>query len=217
MRRLLVIVLLVALASATAAAAAERNPRAERERLTAADNALARSVAVGRRDLGAGWTALPANREDEPPCRSFNPDLSRYTLTGKAETGFVEARGSTVQSLVGVFPSRRQAAGDFAASMRPGMAGCLREGIALAAKNAPDGVTFRVRSTRMVAAPTIGERSAAYRLVGTVTAHGASLSFHVDAIAVLRGRTIALVMFTGLERAVAGQRELLRAVASRMR
>lgn len=218
MRRCTLLVSLVALALASAAAAAvDRDPRAEKERLTPAGNALARSVALGRRDLGRGWTASAVPKDDGPPCKSFSPDLSRFTITGKAHTMFADRNGSSVQSAVEVYASKAQAEGDFRAGARPGQARCLREALAHAESEAPGGVSLRFRSARMLRAPKVGQRAAAYRLVGALEANGVSFALYMDLLVVQRGRTMVALFFTGLERPVGGQLELARKLAARMR
>ena len=218
MRRLAVFVPLLALVLASAAAgAAERSPRAEKERLNRRDSALARSVALRKVDLGRSWTAARVPKDDGPACKSFSPDLSRFTITGKAHTMFVDSRGSSVQSVVEVYASKPHAAGDFLAGARPAQAGCLREALAHARSEAPKGVMLTFGSARMVRAPKVGQRAASYRLVGELGTRGVSFPLYMDLLVVQRGRTIVALFSTGLERPVAGQVERARKLAARMR
>jgi hypothetical protein len=216
-RRLAATVSIVALVVSSAAAAATRDPRAEQLRLNPRDGALARSVALTRSDLGAGWTPSPVPKDEGPACRSFSPDLSRFTITGKAHTMFADARGSSVQSVVEVYATRAQAAGDFLASAKPAQTGCLREALLYARREVPDGVTLSVVSARMLRAPRIGERAASYRLVGKLESRGVSFPLYMDLLVVQRGRTMVALFSTGFQRPVAGQLALARKLAARMR
>lgn len=218
MRRLAALLSLLALVLASAAVAAgERNPRAERERLNARDGKLAAAVAVAKRDLGRGWTASRVPKSPGPACKSFSPDLSRFTITGKAHTLFADTRGSSVQSIVEVYANKAQAAGDFVAGAKPGATGCLREAFEYARQQAPKGVTLQFGSARMLPAPKAGQRAAAYRLVGSLASRGVSFPLYLDLLVVQRGRTIVALLFTGLESPVADRLKLARKVAARMR
>jgi hypothetical protein len=211
------LVSIIALVIASAAVAATRDPRAEQLRLNARDGALARSVALTRRDLGSGWTPAPVPKEEGPACRSFAPDLSRFTITGKAHTMFADARGSSVQSVVEVYASKAQAAGDFLAGAKPAQTGCLREALVHARSEVPAGVTLRFVSARMLPAPRVGERAASYRLVGRLESRGISFPLYMDLLLLQRGRTLAALFSTGLQRPVASQIALAQKLAARMR
>lgn len=216
MRRLLAPVLIVALVAVSAASAAERHPHAEKERLTAADNALARSVAVRASDLPVGWRRVALPPDDGSRCKSFDPDLSAFTITGKARAGWVDAAGTgrSVVSLVEVYASRAQAAGDFAAAARPAAVGCLREGLTAGVAGR---VPFRVVTARMVPAPRVGDRSAAYRVVVALTPSTLPVRVYLDVVVVQRGRSIAALMLTGIHESLPGRDALARTVAARMR
>lgn len=204
----------VVLVAASASFAASGDPRAEKERLTPADNALARKAAVRRSDLPAGWRTLALPADDGGRCKSFDPDLSAFTITGKARSGWVDPAGRSVVSLVEVYATRADAAGDFAAAARPAAARCLRE--AVGAGSAP-GASLRVRSARMVRAPRAGDGSAAYRLVASLSTGGLPLELYLDVVVVRRGRTIVALMLTSLHRPLARRDQLARAIAARMR
>jgi hypothetical protein len=217
-RRLAAFLTLVALVLASAAVAAgEQDPRAEQVRLNARDTRLAAAVALTKRDLGRGWNASRVPKSAGPACKSFAPDLSKFTITGKAHTMFADSRGSSVQSVVEVYPNKAQAEGDFLAAAKPGQAHCLREALAHAQRQAAKGVRLRFESARMLAAPKVGQRAAAYRLRGSLGSNGVSFPLFMDLLVVHRGRTLVAFFFTGLERPVAGQLKLARKVAERMR
>jgi hypothetical protein len=216
-RRLAALAPLLALVVAsTALAAGELDPRAERERLNPPDMRLAKAVAPTRADLGRKWTAQRVAKGRAAACKSFAPDLSRFTITGKSHTMFADSRGSSVQAIVEVYASKAQAAGDFEAAAKPGQAGCLREALAQA-QAAAKGVELTFGSARMLPAPRVGQRAAAYRLVGSLGSRGVSFPLYMDLLVVQRGRTMVALLFTGLERPVADQVKLGRKLAERMR
>jgi hypothetical protein len=130
---------------------------------------------------------------------------------------FADARGSSVQSVVDVYATRAQAAGDFLAGAKPAQTGCLREALAYARREVPAGVTLSVVSARMLPAPRVGERAASYRLVGKLESRGVSFPLYMDLLVVQRGRTMAALFSTGFQRPVAGQLALARKLAARMR
>ena len=92
-RRALVVLLVLALAGAFAAVAAAKDPRREQERLTPADMALAGRVSVRPTDLPRGWqqTAVPPEN-GSMSCPGFDPDFSRFTITGKSRSASLRAR-----------------------------------------------------------------------------------------------------------------------------
>src|SRR4051812_38702848 len=108
--------LLVSLLTATASAAtARRDPHAERLRLSGAGMAVASHVDLSSRDLSSGWeTAGPTPYGDgSSQCGSFSPDFSRFTITGRSHHAFTQGPAGRIDSSVEVYPSARQARGDF--------------------------------------------------------------------------------------------------------
>lgn len=215
MRRIPVIALLLA-SLVAAAAALGRDPRQEQVRLNAADNALARKIALKQSEVGATWrkTSLP-DSDEQLQCPGFNPDLSRFTITGKARSAFTQASGSSIVSAIEVFKSRAHAAGDFSAAATPAVARCLK--VALEREFGAGAFPVRVRSARVVAAPRVGDRRIAYRIIAALTAGGTALNIYFDVVVVQKGRSIAALFFTAPMRPVARQSRLAAAVASRMR
>ncbi len=194
------------------------DPRAEKERLTPADMSLARKAALQRGDLPAGWTPLVTRASDGkvPSCPDYRPDFSRFTITGKSQTAFQHAAGASIFSSIEVFRSRAQAVGDFRLGTTPQVARCLKVLLNKALAQAR-GFTAEIVSSRQVAAPRIGERSAAFRLVAEIGAGGPALTLYIDVLVFQRGRSIAVLSFTGASQPVKGQAPLARAVASRLR
>jgi hypothetical protein len=215
MRRLLLLpIVLLAFALATTAAA--RDPRLEQLRLNAADNALAKRIALKAADVGAGWRKTRVPDSNEPlRCPGFNPDLSRFTVTGQAKTAFTRPTGASIASAVEVYESRADAAGDFKTAATPALARCLR--VMLQREFAAAGVPLHVRSARVVPAPRVGDRRIAYRAIAAFSAGGPTLNVYFDVVVVQKGRSIAALFFTSPGARVARQSSLTAAVASRMR
>ena len=216
--RLIVYAAAAALTLGAFNATAAENPRREQERLTRTDNALARSAVLRGTDLPAGWKPFRTNigQRNDTVCRAFDPDVSAFTITGKAEAGFANERGESVISVVEVFESRADAVGDFRAAARPAVVRCLREAIEDDARNG-SGPKVRVLSARMAGAPRVGERAAAWRLVARIDAEGVSARMYIDLLAFGRGRSLAALMFTGVQQPLAAQAALARHLAARMR
>lgn len=202
----------------TVGALAATDPHDERERLRPADMALARKATLKATDLAAGWTRMPTSpdEDDDSKCPGFDPDFSAFTITGKAESMFGRRGVGVVLSAVEVYATRAQAIGDFRTGAKPGLAKCLRHGFETAFARSAGG-RARTISSRMVRAPRVGERSAFYRLVGTLTAQGRTIRVHMDVLAFQRGRSITVLFSTGLGGPIYGQTAAARALAARMR
>jgi hypothetical protein len=215
MRRVLLLpIVLLALALATTAAA--RDPRLEQLRLNAADNALAKRIALKARDVGAAWRQTEVPESDQPlRCPGFNPDLSRFTVTGKAKTAFTQPTGASIASAVEVYESRADAVGDFKTAATPALARCLKS--MLEREFGAFGVPVRVRSARVVPAARIGDRRIAYRVIAALGPSGATVNVYFDVVVVQKGRSIAALFFTSPGNRVSRQSSLAATVASRMR
>jgi hypothetical protein len=200
----------------TAAALAASDPHKERERLRPADMALARRATIKAADLVSGWKRMPVGSDDDSKCPGFDPDFSAFTITGKASSLFVELGGGAVLSSVEVYKTRAQAIGDFRTGAKPAFAKCIRHafetGVARGA-----GETAKTISSRMVPAPRVGERSALYRLVGTLTLQGRTIRVYMDVLAFQRGRSITALLSSGFGGRIRGQTTLARVIAARMR
>jgi hypothetical protein len=199
-----------------ASAASARDPRDEKERFRPADMRLAARATLTRSDLARGWKRQPDTSGDSESRCPGQPNFSAFTITGKAESHFAHARGGYVASTVEVFATKAQAIGDFRLGARPAFASCLAHAFEGDFAAGAGGRT-RTISSRMVSAPRVGEESAVYRLVGTLTVRRTSVRVYFDVHAFRRGRSIAVAMFMQLGSRVADQTTLARRVASRMR
>jgi hypothetical protein len=201
----------------SAAALATTDPHAEKERLRSADMALARRTTVKAADLASGWKRMPVGSADEDSkCPGFDPDFSAFTITGKASSLFARLGGGAVLSAVEVYETRPQAVGDFRTGAKPALAKCLRHLFETDFARGAGG-TARTRSSRMVTAPRVGERSALYRLVGTLRLQRRTLRVYMDLLAFQRGRSISTLFSTGFGGPIRGQALLARVIAARMR
>lgn len=215
MRRLLFLPI-VLFALALAATAVARDPRLEQLRLNAADNALARRIALKPTDVGVGWRKTSLPDSDEPlRCPGFNPNLSRFTVTGRAKTAFTQPTGASIASAVEVYESRADAVGDFKAAATPAVARCMK--LMLEREFGATAVPVRVRSARVVPAPRVGDRRIAYRVLAGLTAGGVTLNVYFDVLVVQKGRSIAALFFTSPVKRLPRQSSLAVTVASRMR
>jgi hypothetical protein len=200
MRILAVTLTLVVVLGAAAAQAAD--PRAEKVRLRPADVALAKRAVLRQDDVGPDWVRLnvPKTKDGQFACDDFRPDFSAFTVTGQALASFqiTSQPGAQIDSSVAVFLTKSQAARDFRLGAKPALAGCLADQVRRAFRSYPKGVRGRVLSSRMVAAPKLGELSAAYALSASLSGNGISIPVSVDVTAVQRGRSIAVLVFTGL-------------------
>src|SRR5262245_39021228 len=124
MRRLTIAVLAALVLPATALSGA--NPHAERLRLTPAGGKLATRALLRRTDL-PDWTAIPTPATNSNlTCPGFDPDVSAYTVNGRAAVTFVHSALAEIGSTAYVFASHAHAVGDFKAGAKPQLVGCLR-------------------------------------------------------------------------------------------
>jgi hypothetical protein len=207
----LALVLVFALALAATASA---GPRDEKERLTNADMALARHALVRQSDLVPGWTALNVPLSHGPRCRGYNPDFSRFTVTGRAGSGFTHGSGTAIASAVELYASAAQASGDFALGSQPGFLSCFSS--KLARQFAKSGVAVSVASQRSNRSPRVGARSLSWHIVFRLTVAGRSVPYYVDLYAFQVNRAIGSLSFQSLSKPVPRQIALARLVASRL-
>ena len=195
------------------AAPASAGPRDEKERLTKAGQALARRAVLHRSDLSGSWrpVSVPARSNR---CRSYDPDLSRFTVNGKAHSAFVLQSGAAIGSSIGVYVTERQAAAAFAAQAKPGLLTCLSAGIVKQFARA--GIKAAVVAKRMSRKPRIGARSASFRIVLMLNVGGGNAPYDVDLVTFQTHRAIAALSFQALGGPVPKQLVLARRVASRL-
>ncbi len=218
MRRFAVAVVLCALTLLLATAASGRDPRLEKVQLRAADVALAKRTTLKQNDVGASWrpTQIPAGSGERLVCAGFNPDLSRFTISGKASSGFTRTNGASIVSSVEVYVSRADAIGDFQTGAKPIVANCLKRSLEKKL-NAGGLVHATVPFARVVAAPRVGDRRIAYRIVARLEAATRQVDIYLDVIVVQRGRSIVAFFFTGPNQSLPMQAQIVSTAAARMR
>ena len=174
-KRVALLAVLACLVAAVAADAA-RHPHLEKLAPTAADTKIAKAAMLRLADLGAGWKQEHTSAsEGAPPC---NWDLSRFTITGTSGATFSRDVGAVYAEL-DVFPTGAQALADYAVQADAKSLGCEGEYL-----RPSFGASTKLVSSRALAAPGIGDRSAARRWVfkaGTAT-------ITVDYVTFVRGR-----------------------------
>jgi hypothetical protein len=195
-------------------ATAAAGPRDEKERLTKADMARARHALVRQSDVGPDWTAVATPVSSGPRCRGYNPDYSRFTVTGKAGSGFTHGAGTAVASAVELYASYAQASGDWAEGVRPGFLSCFTS--KLARQFAKSGVAVSVASKRSNRSPRLGARSMSWHVVFRLSVAGRSVPYYVDLYAFQLNRATGSVSFQSLGKPVPRQTALARLVASRL-
>src|SRR5439155_10880796 len=163
-----VALLLLACAAVPAVAFAVRSPHAEKRHHTRADIAFARRALLQQSDV-PDWVRTPVPKTDSTfACPGYDPDLSRFTITGEAEVIYAFRTLDQISSSSEVYPSRAQAVGDFKLGATPAFAGCLHRALVQGLHTSAPGLKIVHASARAVGAPKIGERAVAYRLSATV-------------------------------------------------
>lgn len=218
MRRFAVAVVSCTLALLVATAASGRDPRLEQVQLRAADVALAKRITLKQGDVGAAWRSvrIPSSSGERLVCPGFNPDFSRFTISGKASSGFTRTDGASIASSVEVYESRADAIGDFQIGAKPIVASCLKRSLEREL-NAGALVKVSVPFARVVAAPRVGDRRIGYRIVARLEAATTQLDVYLDVVVVQRGRSIAALFFTGPKQPLPRQAQIASSVAARMR
>lgn len=218
MRRFSAVAVLLVLSLLVANAASGRDPRLERVKLRAADVALAQRISLKQSDVGASWrpTRIPDTGGQRLTCPGFNPDFSRFTISGKASSGFTQATGASIISTVEVYESRADAIGDFQTGAKPIVVRCIKQSLERDL-NAGGLIQVKVPFARVVAAPRVGDRRVAYRIVARIEAANTPVDLYLDVVVVQRGRSIAAFFFTSPSRPLPGQARIVSAAAARMR
>jgi hypothetical protein len=217
LRRLAFLVVAAAVLVAGVGTAAARDPRLEQQRLTPADMRLAKRAVLQRGDLAAGWRSLHVGQTEGErlQCDGFDPDFSRFVLTGRAITAFAHPDGASLTAAVEVYRTRADAAGDFRVGTQPGVVRCLRGMLEGAFGNG--AVPLRVRSAQRVPAPRLGERTAAYRVVAALTTNGRTVPIYLDVLVFGRGRSLASLLAVGAYNPLGDRLVLARTMVARMR
>jgi hypothetical protein len=206
MRTALALVLLVGLVGSGGALAARGDPQ---ERLTAADQARARSILVRGADMNAAFRAIPtADNPNTPYCAAL--DESDLTVTGRASSPSFTSTAEFVVSRAYLYESRADANASWSRGTSAAGQSCLRQ----AMRGELLGTNVRLVSFRRIAFPQVAGRSVAYRII----ASREGLRLYLDLIALQQGRAqVSIVYGTVLAAPPASEeRRLARLVATRM-
>ena len=216
MRRLfLVAVSLTALVFVAVAAA--RDPRAETLKLNARDGRAARAALLTLADLNSGWQHDKASDNDTvPSCPGYNPDFSRFVITGKAEASFKHSAGAWVASEAEVYVSHAHATGDFRTGAKPQLARCLAD-LLEQDESGNANVDVKVLSSRMVASPHVGERAARYKVTARVSGPNGTVTIYLDFIVFQKGRTLASLLTMSVAQPIRDGVSLARTMLARIR
>ncbi len=191
-------VILLALALAQAAAGADGEPR---RALTEKGTATARSVVLKRGDLSPGFTAQKRPDDDLPAgVRCGALDESDLTISGTAESPdfqFVQPGILvTVGSTVNVYRTLADATRSWTRGTSSKTATCFADVVRL---GAPRGQKVEIVSAKRLSFPTVAPRTAAFRIVATLTLPGMQrIRAYVDAIILQNGRVQSGLVFTSL-------------------
>jgi hypothetical protein len=187
-RRPLAALIALCIAIPAVALAADTDPK---KRLTAADQAKARSILLKRTDLAAGWKKVASSPDSDATCPGFNPDESDLTLTGEAEAEFEHTQGLlSLSSFSEVFVSKADAVKSWTRGDKPALARCLGYFFREAATE--PGTQVKIVSAGRMAFPKLAPRTTAFKVVArvTFTANGETrtVPFTLQFLALGRGR-----------------------------
>jgi hypothetical protein len=196
-RRATLIAVALGAVLAGSALAAQGDPQ---KKLTAADQARARTVSLRLSDFSAGWKQGPPTKQDEsnPRCSTYNPDQSDLIETGTYDSpNFSRPDGTSVSSSSGVFRTAAMAKKGYARVVVPQLPKCFAE---LFKK----GITKPNSATILYAGPlrfpSYGDRSNAYRIRTSVKTLSATVPATIDVVVLNRGRIDVGIIFVGISR-----------------
>jgi hypothetical protein len=212
LRRLGIAALLAVVLASTAVAAPGD---AERRAINRADQAWAKRINLTLRDLPTGFRqgGAASSGGGSLTCPGFAPDLSRFTITGEANSReFASASGTSILSSAEIFRSVADERADWALTARREALACLRDQLKTFVAGSAK-ITTSVRP-----APHLGERSISFRATLSVAANGVKATVWLDLLGVARGRgdaTLAVISLRGAPSAAVEQ-SLLAKLASRL-
>jgi len=182
------VVVLLALVLAAPAFALARS-KGPTKRHTAADMRLARSIALRRADLAAGWTQEKSTSSTGGFDCSAMPDESKLIETGSVAPIFDTHGGAvTLDSEVDVYATKAMALVDWRSANAGLLRSCLAE---LFGKTTGTQVTVTAAARP---APVRAERALAFRF--ELTASG-GVPYQIDLVALGKGRTTVLLSVDG--------------------
>lgn len=168
--------------------------KAPREQLVVADVALARKAVLQPGDLAPPWRAFRAPEQKAPGCPANAPDLSRFTITGRASSAFKTGRGGQTYSEVTVFANAGQAALYFEATSNRTVLGCIRDGVKRNLNRS--GFDPTVMYARLLRQPPVGAQTTHYVLAYAVKLpDGTRQEYPVDVLTFRAGRAVGALAY----------------------
>jgi hypothetical protein len=212
MRRLLSVGLAIGLLAPIAHAATKPGTHTKQGMATAR-RLLLTSTAFPR-----GWTSAAAGKTVPVlACSVFVPSTTGILERGAASSPSFRAGGTGpfVTEAVYVYATARQASTFWRRVARPGIARCLAQSVT---QGSTKDVSFKVIRRETLAPPSVGARSAAYRVAATASTPGQTATAYFDLLLVGHGAAIAALSVSGFTDPVSPQLEtsLARAAARKL-
>jgi hypothetical protein len=216
--RLLAALLVLCIAVPAVALAADTDPK---KKITAADQAKARSLLLKRTDLAAGWKKVPPSPDSDATCPGFNPDESDLTLTGEAESDFERLQGLLVVGTASeIFATKEDAVKSWTRSDKPATARCL--GYFFKQGQTTKTTKVTIVSAGRMAFPKLAPRTTAFKVVArlAVTNEGETttglIAVQLVAFGQGRGDTSMFAITPGAGVPIAQLRPLGKLLAARL-
>jgi len=186
------------------------------ERLTMRDTAIARAAVIRSSNLAPRWRKIAPPARSSHGCPGSKPDLSRFTITGKAQAMFKSPRVASIDSKVKIFSNAGQADEYFRLTSGQAVLDCMRDGVEGMLRDL--GLSPKRLSAKLLTAPAFGEQTMIYTFSFSIAgADGHRYEYPVDVVTFRMGRAIAACSFSfiasksdevGLARVVAGRLSL---------
>jgi hypothetical protein len=182
----------------TTSTSRRRHSHEPREHHDARDQTIALDAVLHPEDVESGiWHKTEASNETHP-CPQNDPDLSSLTVTACAHRTYLTSNKlGAIDSIVRVFPDRRQARHYFEAVNNRGELGCLVKSVRKFL--APAGARMRLLYARLQDRPALGDRTAVYLVAYELTfPNGASEGYPVELLRFQRGRANATLYYSSV-------------------
>jgi hypothetical protein len=163
-----------------------------------------------------GWSETEATPDNGSDCTTFNPDLSRFTITGKARSAMESEGGARIEYSVKIYRNTAQARRVFRLSTGPRDLRCIRDGVAGDLREA--GFTLPVIEARQLHEPAVGTETIIYALYYELELPGVEerQPYPIEVFAFRTGRVVTAAFFTFIADKVAELRHVVR-LAARVR
>ncbi len=184
-----------------------------KERHVPADMALARRAVAQPSDLVLPWHHLQVPQGRGRPCPGVDPDLSRLTITGRANSTLVDEDGlAAIYSNVRVFANEGQAAAYFEAHYKDALMKCF-EADSLELFKRTGASQVELSSARMGSEPPVGNDTRIIELEYELTTDQGQIFVRTQLVAFRKGRAIGQNKYVNL---ADGQLVVAQRVVSRL-